>query len=94
MKTLTEYLPGRYCFTLTTLAVDGREMSQKTSPWAWISWESDPVAPWTALTSSISPASSQDSKYGGITERGARVLKSQAINNPSQTTHSGLHPVY
>lgn len=31
MKTLTEYLPSQYCFTLTTLAVNGREVSQKTS---------------------------------------------------------------
>lgn len=31
MKTLMEYLPSQYCFTLTTLAVNGREVSQKTS---------------------------------------------------------------
>lgn len=31
MKTFTEYLPSQYCFTLTTLAVNGREVSQKTS---------------------------------------------------------------
>nr|XP_012618669.1 uncharacterized protein LOC105870563 [Microcebus murinus] len=65
MKTLTECLPDQYRFTLTTLDVDGREMSQKTSPWAWISWKSDPVATWSNLNSSFSPASFQDSKYIG-----------------------------